>query len=68
MTQLYFGQNRGTNNNVDSIVFTSGSSGSTDMELRVDNTKSLTRLDVFLFLELLDQYFQDTSRTTMNSI
>jgi hypothetical protein len=68
MTQLYFGLNRGANQQPEAIVFTSGSSGGTDVELRVDNTKGLTREDVFLILEAFDRYFQDTSKTTLNSI
>lgn len=68
MTQLYFGLNRGADQDPDKIVFTSGASGGTDVEVRVDDSKGLTRGDIFLILEAFDRYFCDTSRTTINNI
>lgn len=69
MTVLYIGANRGHGNNVyGDLTISSGSSTGKDMEIAVDDSKGLTRNDVFLFLELLDQYFQDTSRTDINNI
>lgn len=51
MASLYIGLNRGQQG-LQSSDFTIGSStGSTDFEVRIDNSKSLTRKDVTLMLE-----------------
>lgn len=52
MASEYFGMNRGAGYELQPYQLTIGTStGSTDMELRVDLTKSLTRKDVVNFLE-----------------
>jgi hypothetical protein len=59
MTQNYFGLNRGQSIGPDTVTVTSGSTGSTDVEFRVDSTKSLTRQDIVMALDTLRVYFLD---------
>jgi hypothetical protein len=60
MTQQYLGFNRGKEGFTPSdFTYTSGASGSTDMELRWDDTKSLTRKDLHNFVCALERFFAD---------
>lgn len=58
MTIEYYGANRGTVQRPDALTVGT-SSGSTDMELAVDLSKSLTREEVILFLEVVKRYLED---------
>lgn len=49
MTQHYIGFNRGVEGFAPSDFTTGTATGSTDMELRYDDTKTLTREDVYKF-------------------
>ena len=58
MAQHYIGFNRGKEGLTISDYTTGTSTGSTDMEFRFDDTKSLTKLDVQKFLDVVaDIYF-----------
>ena len=59
MTQQYVGFNRGVEGFKESdFTYTSGSTGSTDMEFRWDDTKSLTRKDIKNALCALERFFE----------
>jgi hypothetical protein len=56
----YVGFNRGVEGFKPSdFTYTAGASGGTDMELRWDDTKSLTRKDIANFLCALERLFED---------
>lgn len=55
MADLYIGLNRGQEGFTASDFTVGSSSGSTDMELRIDDSKSLTRLDIVKFLEAVER-------------
>lgn len=64
MASEYYGLNRGANANEESV--TKGTStGSTDVEVRVDLTKSLTKLEVIVLVETILRHiasaFTDTA-------
>lgn len=61
MASIYVGFNRGTEGFTISDFTTGASSGSTDMELRWDTGKSLTRLDLEKFLEAVKDLYYNTS-------
>jgi hypothetical protein len=58
MASIYIGFNRGADLSPDKA--TEGSStGSTDVELRIDTSKSMTRQDVNLITEAILRYLND---------
>lgn len=67
MASKFIGMNRGGSEAPDELTVGS-STGSTDMELRVDTGKSLTRLDVHLFLEAVERYFANVGENQIGSI
>ena len=64
MTILYYGVDRSIGNDPNKVTYSSGSSTSKELEVAIDNSKSLTRQDVLLLMEVLEQYFEDSSRAT----
>lgn len=58
MTMHYIGFNRGVEGFKPSDFTVGTSTGGTDMELRYDDTKSLTRLDLVKFVEALERYIE----------
>ena len=67
MASQYFGFNRGTDLSPDAIT-TGTSSGSTDVELRVDLTKSLTKEDILLITEAIIRMIIDQRTTTIGNV
>lgn len=67
MASEYFGYNRGTDLSPDAVT-TGTSTGSTDVEVRVDLTKSLTKLDVLLILEAIERVIEDQRTATIANI
>lgn len=67
MASQYFGYNRGTDLSPNAIT-TDTSSGSTDVELRIDLTKSITRQDAKLIVDAIMRYIEDGRSTEMASI
>ncbi len=67
MASQYFGYNRGTDLSPDAIT-TGTSSGTTDVELRVDLTKSLTKEDVLLITEAILRMILDQRTETIANI
>ena len=59
MASLFIGLNRGTQDQGPDEVTVGTSTGSTDVELRMDETKSLTRMDILLLTEALLRYIID---------
>ncbi len=59
MASEYFGLNRGVQDGGPDKITVGTSTGSTDMELRVDLTKGITRKDVNLFLCQLEKFIND---------
>lgn len=60
MASLYIGLNRGQTG-AQSSDFTIGTStGATDVELRIDTGKSLTRMDVSLILEAIERVIESS--------
>jgi len=64
MASQFFGYNRGADLSPDKVT-TGTSTGSTDVELRVDLAKSLTRQDVNLITEALMRVVNDGRITTL---
>lgn len=58
MADLFVGFNRGVEGFKPSDFTTGSSTGSTDIELRLDDTKGFTRLDVLKALEAFRRYFE----------
>jgi len=58
MAQHYIGFNRGVEGFKPSDFTTGTSTGSTDMEFRYDDSKSLTRLDLMKFLEAVERFVE----------
>lgn len=67
MASQYYGYNRGTDLSPNAIT-TGSSTGSTDVELRVDLAKSLTREDVYEIAEAIIRYIQDGRSTEIPNI
>lgn len=63
MTIQYYGKNRGAQNNASPAITTGTSSTAKAMELAVDLSAGVTRKDVYLFLEELEDYLLN-ERTT----
>lgn len=64
MASEYIGYNRGAD--LSPMQATVGTStGSTDVELRIDLTKSLTREDIILITEAIERYVLDQRITFM---
>lgn len=63
MASIYIGVNRGHADNPDNISENS-STNSTDIELRIDTGKSLTRNDVVLLTERILEYLTDGRTAT----
>jgi hypothetical protein len=59
MASLFIGLNRGAQDQGPDEVTVGTSTGSTDVELRMDETKSLTRMDILLITEALLRYIND---------
>lgn len=59
MASLFIGLNRGTQDQGPDEVTVGTSTGSTDVELRMDETKSLTQMDILLLTEALLRYIID---------
>lgn len=55
MTQRYIGVNRGANYNPDALTVGT-STGSTDIELRIDDTKGFTTLDIEAIMDAFERY------------
>lgn len=67
MASEYYGYNRGTD--LSPYAITVGtSSGSTDVEVRIDLTKSITRLDATLILEAIIRYIQNQANAEIASL
>lgn len=64
MASQYIGYNRGADLSPDKAT-TGTSTGSTDVELRIDLAKSLTRQDVLLITEAIERYISDLRSTFM---
>lgn len=61
MTQHYIGFNRGVPG-FKATDFTIGTStGSTDIEIRFDDSKGLTRFDLIKFAKAIERYFSTNS-------
>ncbi len=60
MASQYMGFNRGADLSPGKII-TNTVTGGTDIELRIDLTKNLTRMDVELTVEAIMQYLLDGS-------
>ncbi len=57
MASFYIGANKGDASDNNPNTLTVGTStGSTDIELRYDETKSLTRADIYNFMERVEKY------------
>lgn len=57
MASFFIGSNRGAVNDTNPDTLTVGTStGSTDVELRYDTGKSLTRADIYNFMERVEKY------------
>lgn len=67
MASQYFGYNRGTDLSPDAIT-TGTSTGSTDVELRVDLTKSLTKEDIQLISDAIIRMILDARTVTIANI
>lgn len=67
MASQYFGFNRGTDLSPNAIT-TGTSSGSTDVELRIDLTKSITKQDAKLMVDAITRYIEDARTTSLASI
>lgn len=67
MASQYFGYNRGTDLSPNAIT-TGTSTGSTDVEVRIDLTKGITRQDAYLILEAVIRYIEDGRSTEIASI
>lgn len=59
MASLFIGLNRGAQDQGPDEVTVGTSTGSTDVELRMDETKSLTQMDILLLTEALLRYIID---------
>lgn len=59
MASLYIGLNRGQTGSSAGDFTIGSSTGSTDVELRIDTGKSLTRQDVYLILEAFDNVIRN---------
>ncbi len=64
MTNTYIGLNRGADQSPDQVAEGS-STQSTDVELRIDNSKSLTRLEIILIVQALERYIEDGRVTVL---
>ena len=67
MASQYYGFNRGTDLSPNAIT-TGTSTGSTDVEVRIDLTKGITRQDAYLILEAVIRYIEDGRSTEIASI
>lgn len=67
MASQYFGLNRGVSDEPDEVT-TGTSTGSTDVELRVDLTKSLTKKDVTLIVSALLRHINDGRVVTIANV
>ena len=57
MASFYIGTNKGDASDNNPNTLTVGTStGSTDIELRYDETKALTRADIYNFMERVEKY------------
>lgn len=65
MASQFIGLNRGAQLQNPGSVTSGTSTGSTDVELRIDLTKSLTRLDIKLLTEALIRYVDDGRVTVL---
>lgn len=63
MASEYYGLNRGASDN-EALVTKGTSTGSTDVELRVDLTKSLTKLEVIEITKTLLRHITSASTDT----
>jgi hypothetical protein len=63
MASEYFGLNRGDSGNIYKVQ-TGTSTSSTDVELRADLTKSLTRLDIELLVETIMNFINSGNQNT----
>lgn len=59
MASEYYGFNRGQDTLSPGGITVGTSTGSTDLELRIDLTKNLTRLDINALVEKILQYIND---------
>lgn len=57
MANAFFGINRGNDGLVPVQIVRGSSTGATDIELRIDDTKGVTRKDVKIALEALENLF-----------
>ena len=64
MADRFFGINRGTD--AFTPVTEGSSTGSTDIELRVDDTKGLTKSDVEILLQNILRHISDVNTTIPN--
>lgn len=67
MASQYFGYNRGTDLSVNAVT-TGTSTGSTDVELRIDLTKSITKQDAKLICDAIVRVIEDAATTSLASI
>lgn len=67
MAQVYIGANRGADGSPDALTVGS-STGSTDVEVRIDDSKSLTRLDVELILDAIVRYLENKGESQIGSV
>ena len=63
MASVYIGINRGAQDQGPDAITEGASTGSTDVEVRIDTGKSLTRKDVILILEKIEGYIADGRMT-----
>lgn len=61
MASHYLGYNRGIRGTQDSDFTYGTSTGSTDMELRIDDGKSITREDIIRFLESCERFLTSSN-------
>ena len=60
MASIFIGLNRGTQSPLNVDLVTVGTiTGSTDVELRMDETKGLTRKDIYTIIEVFENWLKD---------
>lgn len=68
MASFYYGCNRGTSlGEVEKDITTGTSSGSTDIEIRIDETKSLNRNDVVTFLRIAAERWASPAKNVITT-
>lgn len=67
MASQYYGYSRGTDLSPDAIT-TGAATGSTDVELRIDLTKAITRFEAKQIVDAIMRYIEDNRSVEIASI